>query len=83
MQSWIHLHDAVPVVSGGHSEQQQERHPKVFERSVATQTLTWVELVANCGEMEERQRGGNEEEREARQYKTEIKAERLFSGVTT
>lgn len=42
-----HLHYAIPVVSSGNSEEQQKRHPKVFECSVAAQTLTRVELITN------------------------------------
>lgn len=43
------LHDAVPVVAGGHSEQRQERHAEVAEMSVFAQALAHVLLAALCG----------------------------------
>lgn len=43
------LHDAVPVVAGGHPEQRQERHAEVTEMSVFAQALAHVLLAALCG----------------------------------
>jgi len=43
----FHLHNPIPVVAGGNSEEQQKGHPKVSECSVAAQTLTCMELIAN------------------------------------
>jgi len=40
------LHDAVPVVTGGHPEQRQERHAKVSEVSMLTQPLARVLVAA-------------------------------------
>lgn len=41
----LHLHDAVPVVSCRHPEEQQEGHPKVSERRVASEAFARVQLV--------------------------------------
>jgi len=40
------LHDAVPVVTGGHPEQSQERHAEVPEVSVLAQALARVFVAA-------------------------------------
>lgn len=53
LQSWFHLHYAIPVVSSGNSEEQQKGHPKVFKCSVAPQTLTGVEFITNCRDKRE------------------------------
>ena len=52
MASQCHLHDAVPVVSSGNPEQEQEGHAKVLEGGVATQPFAGVEVVAKERERE-------------------------------
>lgn len=59
LQSWFHLHYAIPVVSSGNSEEQQKGHPKVFKCSVAPQTLTGVEFITNC--RDKREVGGDKQ----------------------
>lgn len=41
-----YFHNAVPVVSGGHSEQGEEGHPEILEGRVTAQALTWVVCIA-------------------------------------
>lgn len=47
---WVsYLHDPIPVVSRGYSEERQKGHPKVSEGGVPSQPLTGVSVVALCG----------------------------------
>lgn len=41
-----YFHNAVPVVSGGHSEQGEEGHPEILEGGVTAQALTRVVCIA-------------------------------------
>lgn len=49
-QSHNYLHDPIPVVPGGHSEQCEEGHAEVGEGSVSAQTLAGIVLAALCKE---------------------------------
>lgn len=53
VMSYFHLHDAVPVVSRWDPEEQQERHPKVSERGVASKTFTRVQFITYWGRSRE------------------------------
>lgn len=45
-----YLHDPIPVVPSGHSEQREEGHAKVGEGGVPAQALAGVILAALCKE---------------------------------
>lgn len=40
-----HLHNAIPVVSSGYTEQQEESHAKILERGITAKTFTGVQLI--------------------------------------
>lgn len=40
-----HLHNAIPVVPGGYTEQQEESHAKILERGITAKTFTGVQLI--------------------------------------
>lgn len=42
---WAHLHNAVPVVTCGHSEEGQEGHAKVPKGGMPAQALAGVRLI--------------------------------------
>lgn len=44
----IYLHDPIPVVSCGYSEEGQEGHPKVPERGMTSQPLAGVCVITLC-----------------------------------
>lgn len=40
-----HLHNAIPVVPGGYTEQQEESHAKILECCITAETFTGVQLI--------------------------------------
>lgn len=49
-QPHSYLHDPIPVVPSGHSEQREEGHAKVGEGRVPAQAFTGIILTAFCKE---------------------------------
>lgn len=41
----MYLHNAVPIVPSGHTEQQEKGHAKVLECGVAPKALTGVQII--------------------------------------
>lgn len=40
-----YLHDAIPVIAGGHTKQCQECHTEILEMSMFPKTLTWMFFI--------------------------------------